>query len=330
MMLTRGLRWALAASLLLFATISSSYRIYAEEFPSRYIKLIVPYAAGGPTDINARLLAPSIGEALGQNVVVENRGGAGTIVGTNVVANAAPDGYTLLYADLGLAVSHLIGDAPYDPQKAFVPVAMVGRSWLVLTANPNVPVKSVAELLALAKQKPDQLHFASGGLGSPPHLAGIALNKAANINLVHVAYRGSGPALVDVLGGQIEFLFLGPTASGPYIKSGQLRALAVTGKERLKLLPDVPTFVESGISLGAIDNGTWFGIVAPAGTPPDVVAKLNSAVNKALREPNVRENFEKNNIVTAGGTPEEFGALLNSQWTYWKDALAGQKQQMKE
>lgn len=215
----------------------------ADDYPSRYVTLIVPYAAGGPTDINARLLVPALSEALGQRVVVENRGGAGTTLGTGVVAHAAADGYTLLFADLGLAVSHNIVHANYNPDKDFVPVAFVSRSLLALVVHPKVPANSVKDLIALA--------------------------KATGTQLTHVSYKGSGPAVGDVLGGQVPLMFLGPSASVSYVKSGQLKALAVTGKERSPALPDVPTFRELGIVLGGIDSGTWWGIVAPAGTPPE-------------------------------------------------------------
>lgn len=329
-MIAKGLRWAFFGGLSLFATFNASGDASAQEFPSRHITLVVPYAAGGPTDINARLIAPALGAALGQSVVVENRGGAGTTLGTGAVAQAAPDGYTLLFADLGLAVSHSLAQANYKPQKDFVPVAFVSRSSLVLVVNPKVAANSLQELTALAKQKPEQMHYASAGLGSPPHLAGLALTKATDTNVVHVSYKGSGPAVGDVIGGQVELMFLGPSASASYVKAGQLRAIAITGKERSAALPDVPTFREVGIDLGGIDSGTWWGIVAPAGTPLDVIAKLNKAVNKALGDPNVLKNLEKSNIIAVGGTPEEFGAFLNSQWAYWDKVLADQASKAKQ
>lgn len=295
----------------------------ADDYPSRYVTLIVPYAAGGPTDINARLLVPALSQALGQRVVVENRGGAGTTLGTGVVAHAPADGYTLLFADLGLAVSHNIVHANYNPDKDFVPVAFVSRSLLALVVHPKVPANSVKELIALAKEKPDQLQYASAGLGTPPHLAGLALAKATGTQLTHVSYKGSGPAVGDVLGGQVPLMFLGPSASVSYVKSGQLKALAVTGKERSAALPDVPTFRELGIDLGGIDAGTWWGIVAPAGTPADVVAKLNKATNAALGDAALKESFDKFYLTAVGGTPAEFGDFLAGQQKYWAETLKG-------
>ncbi len=310
----------LISGLALLAAVGTAH---AQTYPSRYITMVVPYAAGGPTDINARLLVPALSEALGQRVVVENRGGAGTTLGTSMVSHAAPDGYTLLFADLGLAVSHNIVRANYNAEKDFAPVAFVSASSLVLVVNPNLPVKTFAELIELAKKKPDQLQYASAGLGTPPHLAGLALTKATGAQMTHIAYKGSGLAVGDVVSGQVPLMFLGPSASASYVKTGKLRAIAITGKQRSPALPDVPTFRELGIDLGGIDAGTWWGIVAPAGTPPDVIAMLNKAANASLADPTVKENFAKFYLNAVGGTPEEFGAFLKSQQTYWADLLKG-------
>ena len=271
--------------------------------------------------------ASALGDVLGKQVVVENRGGAGTTIGTAQVAHATPDGYTLLFADIGLAVSHNIVKANYDPERDFVPVAFVTRSSLSLVVNPKVPANNVKELIALAKQKPGELQYGSAGLGSPPHLAGLAFTRATGTDMLHVAYKGSGPAVTDVIAGQISLMFLGPSAAAPYVKSGQLRAVAITGKQRSPTLPDVPTFRESGIDLAGIDTGTWWGIVAPAGTPVAIVDKLNEAVNKALADPALKEKFAKFDLNVVGGTPQEFGDFVKSQQSYWREALKNVKAQ---
>jgi len=319
--MTRRFFAGAVAGLAAAAALVASPSAHADDYPSRYVTMIVPYAAGGPTDINARVLAAALSNVLGKQVVVENRGGAGTTIGTAQVAHAAPDGYTLLFADIGLAVSHNIVKASYDPERDFVPVAFVTRSSLSLVVNPKVPAKTVKELIALAKRKPGELQYGSAGLGSPPHLAGLALTRTTGTNMLHVAYKGSGPAVADVIAGQISLMFLGPAAAAPYVKSGQLRALAITGTERSPALPDVPTFRESGIDLAGIDTGTWWGIVAPAGTPADVVDKLNRAVNKALTDPSLKEKFAKFGVNVVGGTPKEFGDFVKSQQAYWREAL---------
>jgi len=300
----------------------------AQEYPARHITLVVPYAAGGPTDINARILAPALSEILGKQVVVENRGGAGTTIGTGLVAHAPADGYTLLFADIGLAVSHnLVDKANYDAQRDFAPVAFVTRSSLSLVVNPKVPANTVAELIDLAKKKPGEFQYASAGLGSPPHLAGVAFTRATGTEMLHVPYKGSGPAVSDVIGGQISLMFLGPSAAASQVKSGRLRALAITGAERSPALPDVPTFRESGIDLAGIDSGTWWGVVAPAGTPAAVVQKLNKAINRVLSDPRLKQKFAASDFTVVGGAPEAFGAFVKSQQDYWREALRQEKRQ---
>ncbi len=300
----------------------------AQDFPTRHVTLVVPYAAGGPTDINARILAPALSQALGKQVIVENRPGAGTTIGTASVAQAEADGHTLLFADIGLAVSHnLVAKANYDVERDFAPIVFVTRSSLFLVVNPKLAANDLKELIALAKEKPGQFQFASAGLGSPPHLAGLALTRATGTEMLHVPYKGSGPAVTDVISGQVSLMFLGPSASASHVKAGQLRALAVTGKQRSQALPEVPTFQECGVDLSGIDTGTWWGIVAPAKTPPAVIAKLNRAANQVLADPKLREKFAASDFTVVGGTPEAFGTFVKSQQDYWREALRREKRQ---
>jgi tripartite-type tricarboxylate transporter receptor subunit TctC len=295
----------------------------AQDYPTRPITLIVPYAAGGPTDIVARIIAPGLTEALGQEVIVDNRGGAGTTVGTGAVVRAEPDGYTLLLGDSTLAVtSSLFRKLPYDSQKDLTPINFLVKSQLVLVITPSHPAKDLEGFLTEAKQNPDAIKYGSAGIGSPPHLAMLALQRTTGSSLTHVPYRGSGPASTDVMAGHIATMFLGPSASASLVQAGSLRALAVTGSSRSPSLPDVPTFTEKGIELGGANVGTWWGILGPKGMPPELLAKINAAANKALNSPNIRQKFEALGFDAVGGRPEEFGELIASQETLWRKELA--------
>ncbi len=294
----------------------------AQDWPTRPVTLVVPNAAGGPLDANARIVAPALGEALGRQVVVENRTGAGTAVGTASVARAAADGYTLLLADLTFVVGpSLIANLTYDPQRDFVPVASLSRSNLMLVVSLALAAKTAAELVAAARPGSGDLQYAHGGLGTPPHLAAIAFIRATGATIAPVAYRGSSAAVADVMEGRVPVMFLGMSLSGPHVAAGKLRALAVTGTRRAQTFPDVPTFAESGIDLGGIGGGTWFGIVAPAGTPAPIVARLNAAVTQATGAAATRAAFEASGHTVTGGTAEEFGAFLQSQQSYWRSVM---------
>ena len=307
---------------LAFITLNSTVSTQAETYPSRHITLVAPVAAGGPLDVNARLIATALGDVLGQQVIVENRTGAGTAVGTASVARAAPDDYTLLIADMTfVAGPGLVANLSYDPQHDFVPVAFLSRSNMLLVVNPTFSAKTVSDIVAMAKQKPGELQYAHAGLGTPPHLAALAFTRATATTMSPIAYRGGAPAVVDIVAGRVPMMFLGLSISGPQVTSGKFRALAVTGTERVPTFPEVPTFTESGIDLGGISGGTWFGIVAPARTPASVITTLNDAVNQTLKEPKTCAAFEATSHTVVGGTPQEFGAFFRSQQTYWSTTL---------
>jgi tripartite-type tricarboxylate transporter receptor subunit TctC len=306
----------------LLAAVWSSLAGAQEAYPNRHITLVAPIAAGGPLDVNARLIATALSDVLGRQVVVENRPGAGTTVGTASVARAAPDGYTLLLADLSMVVGpSLVANLSYDPLRDFVPVALVSRSFMLLVVNPAFEAKSVSDVIALAKRRPGELQISHAGVGTPPHLAALVFTRAAGLNMTLVPYRGSSPAIADVVAGHIPMTFVGFSAAGPMVKTGQLRAIAVTGTQRPPSLPDVPTVVESGVDVGVLNGGSWFGIAVPKGTPAPIVEKLNAAVNQALQDPKVRARYEAADFVLAGGTPQEFGAFMQAQRTFWRGEL---------
>ena len=294
----------------------------AQTYPARHITLVVPIAAGGPPDLYARLVANGLSDALGQQVIVENRPGAGTTIAAASVARAAPDGYTLLLAEIAfVAAPNLFANLSYIPLRDFVPIVSLCRSNMFLVVTPSFAAKTVSDLVAMAKAKPSALQYVNPGLGTPPHLAALAFTRATATSMMPISYRGSGSAIADVLGGQVPIIFLGLGASAPQVQSGKLRALAVTGPQRLKEFPDVPTFRESGIDLGGLENGTWFGIVAPAGTPAPIIEKLNDAVNRVLQDPKIRSGFTEAFATVVGGTPKEFDVFLRSQQTFWREAL---------
>ena len=291
-------------------------------FPSRNITLVVPYGPGGPPDIVARLLATPLGDVIGRPVVVENRQGASTSLGATQVARAAPDGYTIMLTDLGVAVAPAImASAKYDPVRDLAPVVLIGKSWLGLTVHPDVPAKSVAELIALSKARPGEIKFGTGGVGTPPHLVAIAFLQATGADLTHVPYRGVAQAINDAVGGHISVIFVSQSATSAQIAAGQLRLLGVSGPRRFPKAPDAPTFKELGIDLEDVEDGVWLGITAPAGTPAAIVDKLNGAVNKVLADPQVRPKFDAIDFTLSGGTSAELGHLLEKQTVFWRAKL---------
>jgi tripartite-type tricarboxylate transporter receptor subunit TctC len=293
-------------------------------YPTRYITLVVPFAPGGPPDVYARLVATALSDVLGHQVIVENRSGAAGTIGTASVARAAPDGYTLLLAEITFLVApHLFAELKYVPLRDFVPVVSLSRANMFLVVNPSFPAKTVFDLVAMAKQRPGALQYVNPGLGTPPHLAALAFTRATAIVMQPISYRGAGPGVADVVAGHVPIIFLGLGVSAPQVQSGKLRALAVTGPRRTSEFSDVPTFRECGVDLGGLEDGAWFGIVAPAGTPAPIIEKLNRAVNKVLVDPNTRSAFETNAFATVvGGTSEEFGTFLQTQQRFWDETLA--------
>jgi tripartite-type tricarboxylate transporter receptor subunit TctC len=287
------------------------------EFPLRPLRMVVPYPPGGSTDIIGRAVAAKLGENLGQQVVVDNRPGAGGNVGADAVAKAAPDGYTLLMSSvttLAIGASNY-SRPPYELSKDLEPVALVGSVPFVLLANASLPVNSVRELIALARERPGQLNFGSAGNGTSAHFAGELFKSLAAIDIVHVPYKGNAPAMTDLIGGQIQLMFDFLPSAMPFIKSGKVKALAITPGKRSAALPDVPTLAEAGVP--AYDMLSYFGVLAPAKTPPHVVARLNAEINRVSSLPDVRERFAREGIDPARETPEQFRAYLQTEVAKW-------------
>ena len=298
--LTVGLLMAIAAS-------ASAQQVY----PSKPIRFIVPFPPGGSTDPLARLAAQKMTEAWGQQVIVDNRPGGNTIIGSEAVAKAAPDGYTILLAGIPLVTGiSLYPNIPYDAIKDFAPVATIARSEFVLVLNPSVPANNLQEFIALAKSKPGELDYGSSGTGGSLHLAGELFNVIAGVKMQHIPYKGSGPLVSDVIGGQVPVSFQTPIATLAHIKSGRLKAIAVTGAARLQALPQVPTFAEGG--LPGYDTNIWYGIVAPAGTPKAIINKMSSEVAKSLATPEVRKNLANQGMEPFISTPDQVAALIKA------------------
>ena len=288
-----------------------------QTWPDRPIKLVVTFPAGGGADFVGRAISPKLTEALGQPVVVDNRGGANGAIGNEAVAKSAPDGYTLLLGAAGaLTIApHLYAKQSVDTFKDFVPISLVGSSPFVLAVNPNLPVKSVAELTAYAKANPGKLNAGSSGTGGAPHLALELYKSVTGAQIVHVPYKGLAPAITDLLGGSVQVLFADVGLIASHVKAGTLRALAVTGAQRSPALPDVPTMIEAGVP--GYTAGTWYGVLAPTGTPPAIVKRLNAEIVKAVASPDLREQFAGQSVTAAGGTAEEFAALIRSDYDKW-------------
>jgi tripartite-type tricarboxylate transporter receptor subunit TctC len=289
----------------------------AQEFPNRAMKIVVPAAAGGPTYVTAQLIADKMQASLGQPVILEARAGGGSNIGAEFVARSAPDGYTLLFNNIGTHAINksLFKKLPFDPVKDFEPISQAVQYPLLLVVNNDVPVKSVAELIAYAKKHPGKLNRASSGVGTSMHLSGEMFVRQAGIDMPHIAYKGSAPALNDMLGGHVQVMFDSMITSVPLVESGKLRALAVTGKNRSALLPDVPTIAESG--LPGFEAAGWTGVAAPAGTPRSVIERLNAAIVQALRSPELQDAFRKLAAEPVGSTPEEFGTFMRNETDKW-------------
>ena len=309
------LKFVLAIGACLVATQS-----LAQEFPSRLVKIIVPFGAGGPADVAASLIGKTLQEDFKQPFVVENRPGAGAVIGTIEAAKAAPDGYTLLMmSNAQTANESLLPQRNYDLMRDFVPVAPINTSDLVMVVHPAVQAKTLAEFIALAKAQPGKLNYASSGQGTPYHMAGELFKVMSGTNIVHVPHRGSGEARNNVIGGQIEMMIDAVTTMAPNIAAGQVRALATTGKTRSNVLPDVPTVAEAGIP--GYEATIWLGIMAPAGTPQSIVDRLNVAINNAIKRPDVVELWARQGAVPMSMTPIEFGQFLRGDITKWANVV---------
>ncbi len=305
------LRATAAITLFLAASLAQ-----AQAWPSRPVKLVVPFSPGGFTDVVARILGQKLTESLGQPVVIENKPGAGSTIGSDYVAKSKPDGYTLVMVSTTQVSSPwLYKSMPYDVFKDFTPIMKLVEGPYVLIANPKLPVKSVADLLALAKAQPGKLDYASSGNGSAQHLVGAMFATMGGVQINHVPYKGSGQAMQDIVGGQVQLGFVGMPNALPYIPSGRLRALAVTTRKRSPDLPDVPTMDEAGIK--GYDATIWLGLLGPAGLPRDIVTRLNSEIIKALSSAETRKLILAAGVEVSTSSPEEFTALLRSEYDKW-------------
>jgi tripartite-type tricarboxylate transporter receptor subunit TctC len=301
------------AGLLLALTTAAA----AQEYPTKPIRMIIPFPPGGSNDVVGRLFATHLSEKLGKQVIVDNRGaGAGGIVGTEVVANSPHDGYTIGIISLAHAVNPWLYKLPYDPIKAFTPVGILGSGPNVLVVNPELPIHSVKELIAAAKEKPGQLQYASAGVGSFQHLGGELFKFMAGVNLLHVPFKGGGPAMIDVVGGHTKVMFSSLVQTTPHIKSGKLRPLGTGGLKRNPVLPDVPTVAEAGVPDYEAVN--WWGIVTPAGTPPTIVARLHKAITEVQDSPEVQKQFATEGAEVVKKSTAEFGQLMISEMNKWE------------
>jgi tripartite-type tricarboxylate transporter receptor subunit TctC len=287
-----------------------------QAYPNKPIRWIVPFPGGQASDILARTIGQKLTEAWGQQVLVDNRPGAGGNIGTDLAAKSPPDGYTIVMATAALPISvSVYSKLPFDPVKDFTPVSLLTQTPLVLVVNPSVPANSVKELIALAKSKPGEITFASSGNGTSHQLAGEMLKTTTGVKIVHVPYKGSAPAHVDLMGGQVTMMFDNIVAVLPHIKTGKLKPLAVTTPKRSPALPDVPTMPETGVP--GFEATAWFGVLAPAGTPKEIIDKLNSEMVKILNMPDVKERFTSQGAEIAGSTPEEFAAFMKTEIEKW-------------
>ncbi|MCW5575413.1 MAG: tripartite tricarboxylate transporter substrate binding protein [Burkholderiales bacterium] len=309
----KSIRISIAAMLILSTTFAIAQ---TQNYPNKPIRIIVPNTPGGQTDLLGRMIGQKLSEKWGQSVIVDNRGGANTIIGMTLAAKAAPDGYTLAVTSTSLAINPgLVRDLPYDGIKDLAPITNLANIPFLLVAHPSVPAKSIKELIALAKARPAQLTFGSGGNGSPSHLSGELLNSMAGIKIVHVPYKGLGQSLVGLLSGQVDMVFAGPLIVLPHVNAGKLRAIAVGSPARFPAMPAVPTVAESG--LPGYESGIWFGMVAPAGTPIPIITLLNKEIVSILAQADVKQRMEAINATIIGDTPEQFSNFIKSETAKW-------------
>ena len=303
------------AALCLCATVMS-FPVVAADYPTRQVRVIIGLSAGSGVDVMARVVAQKLSEAMGQSFIIENRPGAGSNIATRMAAAAPPDGYTLFLVTVANAINAtLYKNLEFDVLRDFAPISLAGTAPNVLVVNPALPVKSVQELIALAKAKPGKLTAGSSGNGTSPQMAGELFKRRAEIDIVHVPYKGGPEATAALLGGQIDYLFAFTSTVLPSIEAGRLRPLAVTSRERTALLPAVPTVNESGIP--GFEAVTWFGFAAPTGTPREVVDRLNSEINKVLAMPDVKKQLGQQGIDVSGGTPDQMGAYMRDEFAKW-------------
>jgi tripartite-type tricarboxylate transporter receptor subunit TctC len=295
----------------------------AQSYPSKPIRLVVPFPPGGGNDIVARTVNIKLPGLLGQNLIIDNRAGAGGNIGAEIVARSAPDGYTLLIANNALTANlSLYSRLPYHPFKDFVPIAMGATSPNMVVVHPSLPARNVKELIALAKAKPGEITFASPGPGTPSHLAGELFRVRTGSNILHVPYKGAGPLMVDQIGGHVMLSFTAPIVSKPHVDAGKLRALAITTEKRWSGMPDLPTVAEAGYP--GFDVFAWFAFFAPAGTPREIVNRLAADIGRALQMPDIKQRLAGQGIETAVGTPESLAAFLKNDWELWDKLIREQ------
>ena len=292
--------------------------VAAQEYPAKPIRMIIPFPPGGGSDVAGRVVANVLTERLGKQVIVDNRAGAGGVIGSELAANAPKDGYTLLMVSLAHTVNPWLYDLKgrYDPIKSFTPVAMIAASPVVLVVNPNVPVKSVADLVALAKKQPGKLQYASAGVGSVTHLAGELFKYTAKVDMLHVPFKGAGPATIDVVGGHTSLMFGGLLATTPQVRSGKLRAIGMGSLKRNPIFPDVPSISEAGVP--GYETVNWFGLVAPAGTPPAIVERLHREITLVQDLPEVQKQFDADGATIIRMTPAAFGDYMVADMNKWE------------
>ena len=298
--------------LTLAAALIAALPVQAQNYPARPVRVVVPYAAGGNTDFTARAIAVKLSEVFGQQVIVDNRPGGATNIGSEVVAKAPADGYMMLMGGASNSINmSLFAKPPYNTLRDFAPIVLCVQGANVLTTHPSVPARNLKELIALARAQPGKLNFASSGIGSSNQMAGELLNVMAKINIVHVPYKGNAPALTDTLAGHVEMMFSGVPAVVPHIQSGRLRAIGIGSLKRFQALPQVPTFDESGLK--GYEATTWFGLMAPIKTPREIVTRWNVEVGKILASADIKERFNSDGLDPMGGSPEEFGKFIRAE-----------------
>ncbi len=288
----------------------------ANGYPNRPIRFVVPYPPGGGTDIVARILADPLAAVLGQPIIIDNRGGAAGSLGTDIVAKAAPDGYTILFTLSSLTINPKLYELPFDVEKDFVPISLAALIPQILVANPSVPANNVRELIALAKSEPGKLNFASVGTGSPGHIAGELFKLKTGVDMVHVPYKGGGPAVTDTISGQVQLLFVSLPAALQHVRAGRLKALAVTSDQRSAAAPEIPTIAESGVPDCVVNS--WYGALAPAKTPPAIVAKLQAAFAQVLAQPDVKAKLFQQGAEAASSTSAEFERRIQAELKQWE------------
>lgn len=305
---------AIAAALLLLA---APLVVHGQSYPAKPIRFIIPYPPGGATDIFGRVLGAKLSEALGQPVVMEQRAGAAGVIGADVVAKAAPDGYTLLIGQASnLAINqHLMAKLPYDPVKDFTPITLIAGAPNLLVVHPSLPVRTVKDLVALARAKPGAISYASAGNGSPGHLAAEYFKTVARVDIVHIPYKGANPALMDVLAGNVAFYFTSPISAQALVKAGRLRQIVVTSENRFPPLPDVPGMAESGYP--QIDITSWWGLLVPAGTSKEIVGRLHAETVKAMNTPEMKERLASQGAAVTTNTPDQFAGYIKSEIAKW-------------